>query len=525
MVVYEVLYIKVSFDGIVFDVLHLDDWMREAKLSEDSTTFEYWHHQIVVTCILNVDATAANRFPALNQLPNKAVGDKIGAPGQVLNTKLRNLDKPPALSKPREELFPGELGGLDSPVVPNSGFGGSLGGTAPKAGGGFTAGAIPSPRFETGGDFAGFKPRPPTKKPGVQFFGADGKELGKPNPLVQPGIALPQGGRGTVPFTDVELRARLRRPRRQLLVWLDSGPGGVAEYILVSPLHPDAGMDARHGPTCTIMQMPEIHGNVTGVMRLKFETWEAPALEWDYVETAGDKLKSRQKIEELLKKAADPDSVEGKALVAAAKAYAEAIKKGKPPQEAVEKAIEAAIAAGIVQNKAKNVAEQGEAFAKGGGLGAAIAAAIAAAEVAGGIAKNRKRILATPAMMSHRWTMAFGWNQDTYLKTQIIHGSARFRSDVLHMRGLSADQLRGYIWHPIPVGYRRRPTGEADVQIDSSGLEVAYVCIDDQVMMNFPGGVEYGMIHAAVELEMEYHGYDIPNPGNGFGDNPSMRRR
>jgi hypothetical protein len=102
----------------------------------------------------------------------------------------------------------------------------------------------------------------------------------------------------TVPHTRRELEERLARPRRTLAIWLNSGPAGAPEYLLYSP-YPGATSDAMHGPKCDIMFMPAIHGNVTGILKLRFETWQVPVVGLstdDYVSSAGGKVVRRARF-------------------------------------------------------------------------------------------------------------------------------------------------------------------------------------------------------------------------------------
>lgn len=79
-----------------------------------------------------------------------------------------------------------------------------------------------------------------------------------------------------LPATEVELRDRLKMPRRELLVWVNSGLAGTPEYMLAQPWF-GYDSDAQHGPTCREATMTQVIGNVTGVKRLVFETFEGPA--------------------------------------------------------------------------------------------------------------------------------------------------------------------------------------------------------------------------------------------------------
>lgn len=539
-----------SYDGIVFDVLHLEDWMREAVYTPDQTTFLYWHHQIVVTCLLNVDATPPNLMPEQEFGAGVLKGHLPGAPGQVINSKIKS-QQGPAKATPRTDLKPSEFAGIFAagetvginPFASESGFGGggdfapgglpASGNQVPPAkvlpnpaagaaigGGTFVPGLFPPPSkqdqaggfrplpapppgFHGGGDFSPFKKRPP-RAPKAKFaFGPP--DPGQRNPFGPVG----NQARATVPHSDVELRNRLRRPRRQLLVWLDSGPNAAPEYMLVSPVHPEAGCDALHGPVCTIMDVPEIHGNVTAVLRLKFDTWEAPPLEFEDQSVTTSVLRTPNTFK----------SAESKVIAAARVAYDQAIAQGKSASEALVKAIETARQKGLKELTDRQV---GDAIKQAGAGDAAGAAAALGGDQA------KRRILRTPALLSNRWTMSFGWNPENYLRHQSISGEAVFRMDVLHMRGLTADQLRGYLWHPIPSGYRRLPIEEGDVVLSPGGNSIQYRIADEQVMMNFPGGVQFGMIHADVQTEMVYTGYNavnLPGGSDAWGKNGGSRMR
>jgi hypothetical protein len=141
--------------------------------------------------------------------------------------------------------------------------------------------------------------------------------------------------------------------------------------------------------------------------------------------------------------------------------------------------------------------------AAGGGDGGI--PAVAEVNVRGG-SVVRQRVLATPALISNRWSMAFKPDPETYLMAQSIEGEAIFRADVLALRGLAADQLRAQIWHPIPAGYVR---GDVEVKGSPDGLGVNYSYVDRQQLMNFPAGALAGIIRMKVEQEVNYSGYDI----------------
>lgn len=119
-----------------------------------------------------------------------------------------------------------------------------------------------------------------------------GPILGAPRPPVNPTAEPPLNPRqrgplppgpgnrvrfpanANLPASDLELRDRLQVPRRQLKVWVNSGPGGAPEFLLNLP-YEGCQTDAKDGPRCVDQHMAAIHGNVTGVKRLVFECFEA----------------------------------------------------------------------------------------------------------------------------------------------------------------------------------------------------------------------------------------------------------
>jgi hypothetical protein len=181
--------------------------------------------------------------------------------------------------------------------------------------------------------------------------------------------------------TLVDLFRRLRQPRRQLRVWMDSNPDlnlkgkAAEETILLSPL-PGMSVDAAGGPICSYLQpMPIYGGNSTLALRLQFET-HIPGC-------------------------TDDDA---------------------------------------------------------------------------------------PLILSNRWSFSVGAENDFAIHR--IDGEVRFRMDLLHKRGFTADQFRRQFLHPIPVGFRRE---SPVVTLLPSGDGVKYSLTDRQMPLNFPGGIYYGL--------------------------------
>ncbi len=326
---------QLSWDGIVFDLLLLENWTKEATYDPTGTDFLYWHHIIDVLVTAGGDANDRRRFPEMKEI----AGGATSSPGLPL-------------------------------VSPNSRY-----------------------RFKANGVAGDLK---------KALGSIPGKNLNRPTN---------GGGSASFPHLEMDLRQRLQLPRRPLLIWMYSGPKGEAEFLLKSP-HDGADTDARHGPICTIMSTPKVHGNVSGMFRLRFETWESM------------------------------------------------LGIGTSPSRA---------------SKYKKAANKPNANAA---------------------------LATTPALLSNRWKMSQDFDQETYLASYLIDGTAIFRMDVLKARGLTSDQLRREFMHPIPEGFSRSPP---HVEEAPSGDAVSYSFADREVMTHFPAGKKYGLINIEIKQGMTYH--------------------
>jgi hypothetical protein len=214
--------VQVSWDGIVFDVALLEDWGREAVFDQAGVDFLYWHDVLDVVVTVGGEHNNRERFPPFEADNTWEITD---AKDTFQFDRARN--QYPHVSPNGRRRFkdmglgrkgPSDLGGVLAvrPLV--------------------VANAI------------------------APFPGRNFEKLKAPN---------------TLPWTDQEVRRRLQLPRRQLLVWTYSGPLGEPEFLLASPLT-GVETDCRHGPVCTVLALPRIHGNSSGVFRLRFETWTRP---------------------------------------------------------------------------------------------------------------------------------------------------------------------------------------------------------------------------------------------------------
>ena len=466
----------ISYDGIIFEILKLDNWLREAVYTEDLTTFLYWHHVIEVTCVLNDDATNAENFPILvrkNPI-DAAVGPSLKSAGGGSRWEGQiGVDKPVADNDPNNlERAAFGLPTIDPrtliDVSSKSVGGGSIG--SPGEGKGFSV-------TESKTDVMGGKET--TSALDIGFA------KGGPGPLASDLLRKPKKGNAkrnavvrrpfigkdrtpfdrsshTIPTTDRELRGRLSLPRRKLAIWMLTGQNGTRDYSLISP-QGTCETDCKSGPLCTIMDNVDTIGQMTSVMKLKFETWEGPPIQFQS-ESGTSSLKSKA--------------------------------SGNTNSKDVGAVLKGGTGAGIVGRINNIIANAPAAGVDGKGANAAKA----------GPTTN----VITPAILSHRWEMSFGWNPETYLKTRRIKGEVLFRSDVLSLRNLSADQLRPYFMcHTIPLGYKRIPDNGDMVKENSEGTGITYYLQDEQQMMNFPGGVTWGLIKMEATSEYAYHSIDF----------------
>lgn len=464
---------QLSYDGMVFDILLLKDWLREAVYTEDRSTFLYWHHVIEVQCILNDDATNSENFPRVINLPDvnipakapvviaadkrirkwtiaRDVGAAVIGAGVINRGELRQNVPGIGPSAPRTDLdflpdpndkglnlFPPDPSKLqDLPNAIAAGVIVSAPGSAKPLNFTEEDGKLPGEAKQGPPPIEKPASRPPGVGKPVNPNAGAGKKIPRPPFVLRPARKPPeQRNSHTIPTTDREMRARLQNPRRRLAVWLYTGVNGTPDFILDSP-QPGTTVDASTGPLCTIMDCTAIHGQMTSVMHLKFETWEAPTIQYGFAPpTTNVSLKNRT-----------------------------------PSGKFANVANNAGNAAGLV---------------------------------------NRQRIITTPAVLSHRWTMSFDWNPENYLRIRRISGEIIFRSDVLKLRGLSADQLRPYFYsHAIPSGYVRVP-GNGGVELNTEGNAVSYKIVDEQQMTNFPGGAYWGVVDIQATTTFAYVSSDI----------------
>lgn len=311
----------------------------------------------------------------------------------------------------------------------------------------------------------------------------------------------------SVPITFTEMESRLNKPRRNLAVWLNSGPGGAPEFMLFSP-YPGFTADSLTGPTCKVMHIPAIHGNVTAVLKLRFETWVGPTPEiytakqlvspstnfgTSKLSSAGgagatNTLKGGRGLPQSPANLKNPFDVISQVLQ----------DLGLPPITGKTTVSSKSGGGKIVNNPAEPIKINVNGMPEGINL------------------KANKILLGTPPIVSNRWSMRQQPDPYTYLNTTIIEGVAHFRTDVLQAYGITADQLRPFFMHPIPFGYVRTPPV---VTLNSDGTSVNYQIVDVQQMMNNPGGAQWGVGNAKVH---QHFGYNSPidyvrSPFSPFG--------
>lgn len=254
-----------SYDGIVFDTLLLEEWIKEPVYDPSGTDFLYWHHVIEVVAEVGHDTTDPRRFPSLQVYERKVISkirerryfNQNAGGDAVLPPKPFPLISPNGMLKYKKNDLMQRQYTLQP--VPS--------GLIPAA---IVAGPLARVRSDVD-TMTAFVPkkynltRPVKPAPGQKS--APGQQ--------QRAIINAKAGK-SIPVTENELRARLKNPRRQLLIWMYTREGdGQAEFSLVSPLT-GVNIDAKDGPKCTVLANPSIRGNSSAVYRLRFETWEYP---------------------------------------------------------------------------------------------------------------------------------------------------------------------------------------------------------------------------------------------------------
>lgn len=318
-----------AYDGIVFDVLLLNGWDTNAMWSDDGADFLYWHHLIDVTVILNPGIVTAVNMPRvrtagvnsvlkarqreqerfLRSRDNQAkMQGQLGPHGRVPGQPTRTDTAVPAdwammgqYTDVRDYGFYIDENGDNSQAAapgapsypPVSSMGPGLAYASdlrPKTGPTQEAGvsnlveyspygALVSPGTVEDTTTGQFGSNPVAQFKFAPFKPPNGQQNQPGNP--PRGVQPPEPGRRQqfpgnpgLPNTDLELRDRLQVPRRQLKVWVNTGPGGAPEYFLDLP-YENCITDAKDGPRCVDQHMVAVHGNVTGVKRLVFECYEA----------------------------------------------------------------------------------------------------------------------------------------------------------------------------------------------------------------------------------------------------------
>ncbi len=314
--------------------------------------------------------------------------------------------------------------------------------------------------------------------------------------LNDPPLNLPAGSGNlgwTVPATFQELQDRLNQRGKTLAVWLNSGPDGQPEFMLYSP-YQGFSTDALTGPRCKFMHIPAIHGNVTGILKLRFETWVAPPPKISFGVTGNPSNYFSSVLRGYKPRESRNTLTSGKQQ-----------KSQTGPTAMIDPAgvvVNNVNQAGIVGGALGKDAGQGQGGNVGGGLGNKIKNDTALPVGNDGNLGNNNLVLLTPPILSNRWTMRQVPDPATHLNTTIIEGTAHFRLDVLQKLRMSADQLRPFFMHPIPFGYVRMPP---EVTILSDGASVQYTVVDIQQMMNNPGGQRWGIHSVKAQQTMSYN--------------------
>lgn len=83
-------------------------------------------------------------------------------------------------------------------------------------------------------------------------------------------------------------------------------------------------------------------------------------------------------------------------------------------------------------------------------------------------------------IIGHRWEMEDEID-NLYMTTRHVSGTAYFRSDILDIKNLEPDDLRGYLFHPVPTNFQREGIR---VRAASNGLAYHYQFRDVEQWLN-----------------------------------------
>ncbi len=111
------------------------------------------------------------------------------------------------------------------------------------------------------------------------------------------------------------------------------------------------------------------------------------------------------------------------------------------------------------------------------------------------------------ALLANRWSQYHELDEN-YGLTIVTTGTAYFRTDLIHSTPLNPDDLRPYLFLPIPLGYQRE---NVKVQGTSDGSKIDYSFTDIQKAHQFVVGNEIG----ATKIEATYS--QFLNTSGDFG--------
>lgn len=241
----------ISYDGLVFECLRLDDWSRHNVIDEGGN-YQHTHHEIAGAAIINPDLMAPDKFPLPSSLKGKS------APG-----KLKSKPKSPKLAPSDPRVYPG----------------GGVGATGQTITAGETSQSNSAISNRTALDAINAALAKADAVNG-RVDGAAEAEGQRINPLagrplLVPGVARPTGNipvNADAALTDFIVRQRLAVPRRKLFVWMHSSLGlDTPRLLLESPLG-SAVTDCRVGPQFDVTWFDVIGGNLSLVIGFKITT-------------------------------------------------------------------------------------------------------------------------------------------------------------------------------------------------------------------------------------------------------------
>jgi len=472
-----------AYDGIVFDVLLLNGWEQTPVMSDDGADFLYWHHIIDITCVVNPHITS--------QLVMPTKKNEVSSIDRIMKNRVKRNEEEEQYRNSRLRSK-----GMVSPVKPTPRTDIDSNGEPIK-----TPIPVPGPNKVS-----------PTSvsDPGGKtnfFFDTYGgiSQSADPNAINYPLKAY--AGQGIPYATDLAVKTGpVSDPT--LSNWVDStiellvAPATVKGTSVEFSSNPESQLDTASTPKPIPIPI-----DIDGKPQSSYNT--DPLAKQRRVYFPGDanlpasdtELRDRLQVPRRKLKVWLNTGLNGSPEFILNLPYDGCTTDANVGPKCVDANMTAIH--GNISGVKRLVFEcfealplfygqkKGDTRVKGAGL------LISAAGIVALPQRPSKLEILTPPLISNRWSMRQVPDPVTHLNNIVIAGKAIFRMDVLSRMKLTPDQLRPYIMPPIALGYIRKPP---EVSIGSLGNEIEYTIIDEQQMMNNPGGLRWG-VHSVVTTQ------------------------